>query len=82
MIVVEGEASACEEFVKILRTWRWKHLAVRGEESFPVPAGRTIDDERRLPPAMEELGEKDGVSAVAQLCKDAGLGELFSTLLR
>lgn len=80
--MVEGEESSCEEFVKILRTWRWKHLAVRGEETQHVPQGRTIDQERRLPPIMEELTEKDGVSAVANLCKTAGLGDLFATLLR
>lgn len=82
VIVVEGEESACEEFVRELRTWRWQHLAVRGEETTRVPDGRTIDDERRLPGAMEELGEKDGVSKLAKICRNVGLGDLFSTFLR
>ncbi|CAM9339837.1 unnamed protein product [Ectocarpus fasciculatus] len=32
VIVVEGEEGSCEDFVSTLRGWRWKHLAVRGEE--------------------------------------------------
>lgn len=82
MIVVEGEDSSCEDFVKTLRGWRWKHLAVRGEDTAAVPAGRTLDEERKLPRPLEELGEKEGVSALAEKCREAGLGELFDTLLR
>lgn len=82
VIVVEGEEGSCEDFVCTLRGWRWKHLAVRGEETMTVPGGRTLDQERLLPLPLEELGEKDGVSALAKRCREAGLGELFSTLLR
>lgn len=82
VIVVEGEETSCEDFVKTLRGWRWKHLAVRGEETVRVPGGSTVDEERLLPRHFEELGEKEGVSALAQRCRDAGLGELFATLLR
>ena len=82
VIVIEGEEASCEEFVKMLRGWRWKHLAVRGEQTVPVPRERSLDDERLLPRPMEELGEKDGVSAIAARCRHAGLGELFETLLR
>lgn len=82
VIVVEGEESACEEFVRTLRTWRWKHLAVRGEEVSQVAEGQTIDQLRVLPRLVEELGEKEGVSALAQRCKAAGLDALFATLIR
>lgn len=82
MIVVEGEEASCEDFVCTLRGWRWKHLAVRGEETVRVPDGRTLDQERLLPLPLEELGEKDGVSALAKRCRETGLSELFSTLLR
>lgn len=83
VIVVEGEEACCEEFVATLRRWRWKHLAVRGEETLPVPEGATVNDERRLPLPFAELGEKEGgVSAVAKRCRELGLGELFATLLR
>lgn len=82
VIVVEGEESNCEEFVSTLRGWRWKHLAVRGEEKSLLPDGRTLDQERLLPLPLEELGEKEGVSALAKRCREGGLGELFSTLLR
>lgn len=82
MIVVEGEESSCEEFVSILRRWRWKHLAVRGEETLTVPKGATVNEERRLPLPFSELSEKEGVSAVAKRCRELGLGELFATLLR
>ncbi|CAN0553146.1 unnamed protein product, partial [Ectocarpus sp. 8 AP-2014] len=69
-------------FVSTLRGWRWKHLAVRGEEKVRVPSGRNLDQERRLPALLIELGEKEGVSVLAKHCREAGLGELFSTLLR
>lgn len=82
VIVVEGEEQACQEFVKTLRTWRWKHLAVRGEETLRIDKDRTLDQDRLLARPLEELGEKEGVSALAQRCRSAGLGELFSTLLR
>ncbi|CAM9696940.1 unnamed protein product [Ectocarpus sp. 13 AM-2016] len=82
VIVVEGEEGSCEDFVSTLRGWRWKHLAVRGEEKVRVPNGRTLDQERRLPALLIELGEKEGVSVLAKHCREAGLGELFSTLLR
>lgn len=82
VIVVEGEEASCEGFVQELRRWRWKHLAVRGEERTQLPEGKTLDQERRLPLPLEELGEKEGVSALAQRCREAGLGELFATLLR
>lgn len=82
VIVVEGEESACEEFVKTLRMWRWKHLAVRGEETSQVTEGRNLDQERVLPLPLEELAEKEGVSGLAQRCRAAGLADLFSTLLR
>ncbi|CBN74926.1 conserved unknown protein [Ectocarpus siliculosus] len=82
VIVVEGEEGSCEDFVSTLRGWRWKHLTVRGEEKVRVPNGRTLDQERRLPALLIELGEKEGVSVLAKHCREAGLGELFSTLLR
>lgn len=82
VIVVEGEEASCESFVKTLRGWRWKHLAVRGEELVRVRDGFTVDEERRLPQPLQELGEKEGVSALAKRCREAGLEELFSTLLR
>lgn len=79
VIVVEGEETSCEKFVKILRGWRWKHLSVRGEENVQVAV---VDEARLLPRTFEELGEKEGVSALAKRCREAGLGELFDTLLR
>eukprot|EP00903_Cladosiphon_okamuranus_P014881 g13780.t1 len=82
VIVIEGEESSCEDFVGTLRGWRWKHLAVRGEEKVRLSGGRTLDQERLLPLPLEELGEREGVSALAARCREAGLGELFSTLLR
>lgn len=82
VIVVEGDDEACEEFVKILRRWRWKHLAVRGEETVRLSSSETVDKKRLLPLPLEELGEKEGVSALAKRCKEAGLEQLFSTLLR
>lgn len=82
VIVVEGEETSCQDFVKTLRGWRWKHLSVRGEETIRILDAGSIDDARLLPLPLEELGEKEGVSALAKRCREAGLGELFATLLR
>ncbi|CAM9751052.1 unnamed protein product [Chrysoparadoxa australica] len=77
VIVIEGEESDCTEYVRRLMRWRWKQLVVRGEEQHVLPAGEDLNEHRRLPQKMTELGEKE-MSLLGQLCKEAGVREALA----
>ena len=95
IIIIEGEENNCDRFIDDIRSMRWQHLVVRGEEleHVPVPVTATIkndhdkdryrdlDDLRRFPLIMEELGE-DQMSELAARCRDAGLEDLFKTSMK
>ena len=73
VIVLEGDADRVEAYVGAIQGWRWKKLAVRGEQE--------LDDgeERALPRVFLEL---DDMSALAQIMRDAGLEDLFRRVFK
>ena len=80
VIVIEGEESDCMAYVDEIRSMRWQHLAVRGEEQLAVRDQDELEQARVLPNKMQELG--DDMSCIAERCKDAGLEELFLTSMK
>ena len=80
VIVIEGEERDCIAYVDAIRTMRWQHLVVRGEEQVPVTSIEELGKTRVLPKKMHEIGDK--MSDIAELCKEAGLEELFLTSMK
>ncbi len=80
VIVIEGEECDCISYVDAIRTMRWQHLVVRGEEQIPVNSIEELEKTRVLPNKMHEIGDK--MSDIAELCKEAGLEELFLTSMK
>jgi hypothetical protein len=81
IIIVEGSEDGCQEYVRRLQHLRWQYLSVRGEQQEEGTAGGSLDELRAMPKKMVMLGE-DKMSELAQLCRDAGLEELFLTALK
>mmetsp|Transcript_9516 Transcript_9516/g.13625 ORF Transcript_9516/g.13625 Transcript_9516/m.13625 type:complete len:452 (+) Transcript_9516:12-1367(+) len=80
IIVIEGEERDCMAYVDEIRSMRWQHLVVRGEEQQEVSDREELEQLRVLPNKMHELG--DDMSCVAERCKEAGLEELFLTSMK
>ncbi len=80
IIVIEGEELDCIAYVDEIRSMRWQHLVVRGEEQHAVSDQAELEQLRVLPNKMHELG--DDMSCIAERCKDAGLEELFLTSMK
>ena len=80
VIVIEGEERDCIAYVDQIRSMRWQHLVVRGEEQLEVRDQEELEQARVLPNKMHELG--DDMSCIAERCKDAGLEELFLTSMK
>lgn len=57
VVVVEGEESNVQSYVRHLFSLRWQEIRVRGEEQIPCKEGETIDSLRQLPRGFEELAE-------------------------
>ena len=92
MVVVQGEARACDEFVRRLRGLGWSAMSVRlaeddedevyeefvlnGSDKFSASASRGL---RR---GWSEIGEDGGMSALATVLRDAGLDRFMSAALR
>ncbi len=83
IIIIEGEENDCNKFVDEIRTMRWQHLAVRGEEQVAVMSSRNedLDALRKFPLQFEELSE-DKMSYLAKVCDDVGLKDLFMTSMK
>jgi hypothetical protein len=81
VVVVEGEESNVQAYVRHLFSLRWQEIRVRGEEQIPCKEGETIDSLRQLPRGFEELGEHQ-MSVLAGHMREAGLEELFRRLLK
>ncbi len=96
IIIIEGDEINCNKFIDEIRTMRWQHIVVRGEELVPVPVPDDIsvpirekaetmisqlDRLRVFPISMQELGE-DQMSYLASKCRDVGLEDLFKTSMK
>lgn len=80
VIIIEGEECDSIAYVDAIRTMRWQHLVVRGEEQVPVTSIEELTQARVLPKKMHEIGDK--MSDIAELCKEAGLEDLFLTSMK
>ncbi|KAL7451635.1 hypothetical protein ACHAWC_003460, partial [Mediolabrus comicus] len=80
VIVIEGDERDCISYVDSIRTMRWQHIVVRGEEQVPINSIDELEQARVLPKKMYEVGDK--MSDIAELCKEAGLEELFLTSMK
>jgi hypothetical protein len=80
IIVIEGAEEACRKYVPMLQDLGWKYQTEQGEQQQQGPAGTSVDSLRVLPAGFEVLGE-DTMSELSQLCRDAGLADLFFTSL-
>lgn len=80
IIIIEGEEADCMSYVEEIRTLRWQHLVVRGEQQIYVRDRDELDRSRVLPSRMQDLG--DDMSIIARQCKEAGLEELFLTSMK
>ena len=90
VVVVQGEARACDEFVRRLRGLGWSAMSVRlaeddedevyeefvlnGSDKFSASAG--------LRRGWSEIGEDGGMSALATVLRDADLDRFMSAALR
>ena len=84
IIIIEGREEDCQSFYDEIRTMRWQYLVMRGEEREEIsPDDETtnLDDLRRFPISMTELGE-DKMSCLSELCRDVGLEDLFLTSMK
>ncbi len=84
IIVIEGREEDCQSFYDEIRTMRWQYLVVRGEEREEIGLDdqtNNLDDLRRFPISMTELGE-DKMSHLSELCRDVGLEDLFLTSMK
>ena len=80
IIVIEGEEADCISYVEEIRTLRWQHLVVRGEQHVPVNDRTELEKARMLPNKMQDLG--DDMSVIAKQCKETDLEELFLTSMK
>ena len=79
VIVLEGERGRVDAYVDCIQGWRWKKLAVRGEQEVVAEPDGYLDDVRALPRIFVETSD---MSALASAMRDAGLEELFQRLFK
>ncbi|KAF4671889.1 hypothetical protein FOL46_009799 [Perkinsus olseni] len=79
VVVVEGEDANCDEFVKLVKSLRWRLVAVHGEEKIPLN-GRPVDAVRALPRDFTEYRGPDNMQTFAAELRDRGV--LFGGGLR
>ena len=80
IILIEGGEADCMAYVEEIKTLRWQHLGVRGEQQLHVRDRDALERSRVLPSRMQDLG--DDMSIIAKQCKEAGLEELFLTSMK
>ncbi|KAF4708200.1 hypothetical protein FOZ62_023438, partial [Perkinsus olseni] len=79
VVVVEGEDANCDEFMKLVKSLRWRLVAVHGEERIPLD-GRPVDAVRALPKDFTEYRGPDNMQTFAAELRDSGV--LFGGGLR
>ena len=72
---VDPNVSSC------LQRLRWQQMVVRGEQVEECPPGVGVDGLRRLHHGFEEL-DTNGMSELAERCREAGLESLFLTSMK
>jgi hypothetical protein len=90
VVVVQGEARACDEFVRRLRGLGWSAMSVRlaeddeEDEDFVLKREEEASESasRGLRRGWSEIGEDGGMSALATVLRDAGLERFMSAALR
>eukprot|EP00918_Siedleckia_nematoides_P016511 GHVU01035523.1.p1 GENE.GHVU01035523.1~~GHVU01035523.1.p1 ORF type:complete len:330 (+),score=74.26 GHVU01035523.1:48-992(+) len=81
IIIIEGPEACCQEYVRCLQRLRWQQMVVRGEQVEECPPGVGVDGLRRLHHGFEEL-DTNGMSELAERCRQAGLESLFLTSMK
>ena len=76
IIVIEGTEAACKQYCPMLENRGWKYQKVQGEQQEEGLVGGSIDDMRLIKGEFKVLGE-DTMSEISQLCREAGLADLF-----
>ena len=90
VVVVQGEARACDEFVRRLRGLGWSAMSVRLAEDdedevyeeFVLNGGDKFSASAGLRRGWSEIGEDGGMSALATVLRDADLDRFMSAALR
>jgi hypothetical protein len=76
-VVVEGDEGAVREYLRRVRALGWQGMQVRREERAAAGAWAFADAR------FAELPDTPaGLSELSVLCRDAGLGDLFASLLK
>ncbi len=80
---VAGAQGNVEEYVRQLRSLRWKAMCVRFEETERCVPGQSIDELRRFAHKhIIEIALEGGLSQLGQACERAGLEHIFLTALK
>ncbi|XP_020519812.1 RWD domain-containing protein 2A isoform X2 [Amborella trichopoda] len=82
ILVIEGEKSWIDAYVKQVQCLRWQAMSVRAEEEKEVPSSSTLESSRRFPIVVKELEDHGGMSELGRYCKEANLEGLFLSALK
>lgn len=76
IIVIEGPEDSCQQYCPMLEDRGWKYQKVQGQQEEEATSG-DMNELRRLPRAFRVLEEDSSVAELGQLCREAGLADLF-----
>jgi hypothetical protein len=81
VVILEGSAENVDEFVVLLKSLHWKAIAIRGEREEAFRDEGAMNHARKFDKRIMELRDKD-LSQLAQICRDAGIEDLFLATLK
>jgi len=81
LIICEGPERSCQEYISRLQALRWKHFVVRGEQVVDIGEHETVESHCVLPRGFIELADNE-MKVAAEMCKSAGLEDLFMTAMK